>query len=133
MNYAGPREAVFDALVRKNQGCSHFIIGRDHAGVGSYYGGFEAQAIFEDIGDVGITPLFFNYSFYCDRCDGITSKKICPHDEEQQMHPSGSKIRSLIQSGTKPSKKMMRPEVAKYIMQESSPFIGHSPEEGNKR
>jgi len=123
MNYAGPREAVFDALVRKNQGCSHFIIGRDHAGVGNYYGGFEAQQIFEEMTDIGITPLFYNYSFYCHKCDEMTSEKICPHDDEHQIHPSGTKIRNMIQSGTEPSEKIMRPEVAKYIMEADEPFI----------
>ena len=126
MNYAGPREAVFDALVRKNQGCSHFIIGRDHAGVGDYYGGFEAQQIFQEINDIGITPLFYNYSFYCRQCDGMTSEKICPHDEDDQIHPSGTKIRNMIQSGSEPSEKIMRPEVARYVMEADNPFINQS-------
>lgn len=133
MNYAGPREAVFDALVRKNQGCSHFIIGRDHAGVGDYYGGFEAQAIFEEMGDIGIQPMFYNYSFYCERCDGMTSEKICPHGDNQQIHPSGSRIRAMIQDRTEPSEKMMRPEVAKYIMDQPKPFVSHEPSGGENR
>lgn len=126
MNYAGPREAVFDALVRKNQGCSHFIIGRDHAGVGDYYGGFEAQQIFREIDDIGIRPLFYNYSFYCRECDGMTSEKICPHDEDDQIHPSGTRIRNMIQSGSEPSQKIMRPEVARYVMEADNPFIDQS-------
>jgi sulfate adenylyltransferase len=126
MNYAGPREAVFDALVRKNQGCSHFIIGRDHAGVGDYYGGFEAQRIFREIEDIGITPLFYNYSFYCHKCDGMTSEKICPHHEDDQIHPSGTKIRNMIQSGSQPSEKIMRPEVAQYVMGVKEPFVSES-------
>jgi sulfate adenylyltransferase len=126
MNYAGPREAVFDALVRKNQGCSHFVIGRDHAGVGNYYGEFEAQEIIREIGDVGIIPLFYDYSFYCSKCDGMTSEKICPHSEEKQIHPSGTKIRNMIQEGSQPSEKIMRPEVARCIMDADEPFIKES-------
>jgi len=123
MNYAGPREAVFDALVRKNQGCTHFIIGRDHAGVGDYYGGFEAQSIFRELTEIGIQPLFYNYSFYCRRCDGMTSQKICPHKKDQQVHPSGTKIREMIQSGSEPSEKIMRPEVAQFVMEVDNPFV----------
>jgi len=126
MNYAGPREAIFDALIRKNQGCTHFIIGRDHAGVGDYYGEFEAQKEFEKMADIGITPLFYSYAFYCERCDGMTSEKICPHEEDQQVHPSGTKIRSLIRSETKPSRKIMRPEVAEYIMNVDNAFVTQS-------
>jgi len=126
MNYADPREAVFDALIRKNQGCSHFVVGRDHAGVGNYYGKFEAQEIIREIDCVGITPLFYGYSFYCSKCDGMTSEKICPHPEEDQIHPSGTKIRNMIKSGSKPSQKIMRPEVAQYIMQTEEPFITDS-------
>ena len=123
MNYAGPREAIFDALVRKNQGCSHFVIGRDHAGVGNYYGEFEAQEVMQEIGDVGITPLFYDYSFYCSKCDGMTSEKICPHSKDAQIHPSGTKIRNMIQDGSQPSEKIMRPEVAEYVMKSEEPFI----------
>lgn len=126
MQYAGPREAIFDALVRKNQGCSHFVVGRDHAGVGDYYGEFDAQHIFDEISDVGIEPMFYDYSFYCSRCDGMTSEKICPHDPAEQVHPSGSKIRSLIQDGEVPSEKMMRPEVSSYIMDAEDPFVTNS-------
>ncbi|MFB6187207.1 MAG: sulfate adenylyltransferase [Halobacteriaceae archaeon] len=126
MNYAGPREAIFDAIVRKNQGCTHFIIGRDHAGVGDYYGGFEAQRIFQEIGDLGITPLFYNYSFYCRECDGMASEKICPHSDEKRVYPSGTKIRNMIQSGSRPSEKIMRPEVTECIMSADTPFIDHS-------
>lgn len=123
MNYAGPREAVFDALVRKNHGCSHFIIGRDHAGVGEYYGGFDAQEIFDEVGDVGVKPMFFNYSFYCERCDGMTSEKVCPHGNDQRTYPSGSELRESFQSGTIPSEKVIRPEVAAYIMDAENPFV----------
>jgi len=123
MRYAGPREAVFDAIVRKNQGCTHFIIGRDHAGVGDFYDGFDAHHIFDGLGDIGITPLFFNYSFFCERCDAMTSEKLCPHDDENRINPSGSKIREKIRSGQQPSAKMMRPEVATYIIDADEPFV----------
>lgn len=123
MRYAGPREAVFDALVRKNQGCSHFVVGRDHAGVGDYYGEFDAQHIFEDIGDIGVEPVFYDYSFYCHECDGMTSEKICPHADSEQVHPSGTEIRALVQDGSRPSEKMMRPEVSSYLMDEDEPFV----------
>ncbi|WP_256289033.1 sulfate adenylyltransferase [Halobellus inordinatus] len=123
MRYAGPREAIFDAIVRKNQGCTHFVVGRDHAGVGDYYHEFGAQRIFGDIADIGIEPLFYDYSFYCHSCDGMTSEKICPHGSEEQVHPSGSRIRSLIGEGKQPSAKMMRPEVASYVMDADEPFV----------
>jgi sulfate adenylyltransferase len=123
MRYAGPREAVFDAIVRKNQGCTHFVIGRDHAGVKDYYGSYEAQHVFSEIGDIGIEPVFFDYSFFCKKCDGITSERICPHEETAHVVPSGSKMRELLQSDTEPSVKMMRPEVVETIMQFSEIFV----------
>ncbi|MBO4248887.1 sulfate adenylyltransferase [Halomicrobium sp. IBSBa] len=123
MRYAGPREALFDALVRKNQGCTHFIVGRDHAGVEDYYDEFGAQRIFQQVNDVGITPLFYDYSFYCERCDGMTSEKVCPHDDAERVYPSGTKIRSLLREGKQPSEKMIRPEVANTIADFSDPFI----------
>jgi sulfate adenylyltransferase len=123
MNYAGPREAVFDAIVRKNQGCTHFVVGRDHAGVGDYYGEFEAQQIFEELSDIGIEIIAYDYSFYCERCDGMTSRKICPHDDEQRVYPSGTKIRKTLRNGQSPSDKMMRPEVAAYIVEQEDPFV----------
>jgi sulfate adenylyltransferase len=126
MNYAGPREAVFDALVRKNQACTHFIIGRDHTNVGDYYGGFEAQSIFRELTEIGIQPLFYNYSFYCRQCDGMTSQKICPHEKDHQVHPSGTKIREMIQSGSEPSEKIMSPEVAQFVMEVDDPFVNRT-------
>lgn len=123
MRYAGPREAVFDAIVRKNQGCTHFVVGRDHAGVGDYYHEFDAHRVFDNIVDIGIEPLFYDYSFYCRVCDGMTSEKICPHRNEEQVHPSGNEIRSLIQENKQPSEKMMRPEVASHIMDTDEPFV----------
>jgi sulfate adenylyltransferase len=125
MRYAGPREAIFDAIVRKNQGCTHFVVGRDHAGVKDYYDGFDAHRIFDDINHIGIEPLFYSYSFYCRKCDGMVSEKICPHTTDQQVHPSGTRIRELIQSGEKPSEKMMRPEVSAYLLNSESPFVEH--------
>lgn len=123
MYYAGPREALFDAIVRKNQGCTHFVIGRDHAGVGNYYGEFDAHRIFDQVADIGIEPAFYDYSFYCTICDGMTSRKICPHDDEDRVYPSGTDIREDIRDGRRPSEKVMRPEVADYVMAQDEPFV----------
>lgn len=123
MRYAGPREAIFDAIVRKNHGCTHFVIGRDHAGVEDYYEGFDAHRVFDEVGGIGIEPVFYSYSFYCERCDGMTSEKVCPHGDESRVHPSGTRIRELIQQGAEPSEKMMRAEVATEIMSSESPFV----------
>jgi len=123
MRYAGPREAVFDAIVRKNQGCTHFIIGRDHAGVGDYYDGDASHEIFDTIGDIGIEPVLFEHAFYCDRCDGMASRKICPHGDDDRVYPSGTKIRGLIRDGDTPSEKMMRDEIAQYIIDAEQSFV----------
>jgi sulfate adenylyltransferase len=123
MRYAGPREAVFDAIVRKNQGCTHFIIGRDHAGVGDYYDGMASHAIFEEIGDIGIEPMLFYHAFYCEACDGMCSRKICPHGDDERIYPSGTTIREQIQAGEEPTDKMIRPEIAKYIMDADDSFV----------
>jgi sulfate adenylyltransferase len=131
MRYAGPREAVFDAIIRKNQGCTHFIVGRDHAGVQDYYDEFEAQRIFKRIGDIGIKPHFYSYSFYCDVCDGMVSEKTCPHEEQYQIHPSGTRIRDTIRNGNRPSEKMMRPEVAEFLLTSKSPYINRDGWGGN--
>lgn len=130
MRYAGPREAVFDAIVRKNQGCTHFIVGRDHAGVEDFYGEYDAQRLFREIDDIGITPLFFDYSFYCETCDGMASAKTCPHDDSARIYPSGSKIRGLIRDGDAPSERIMRPEVTEYVNQAEAPFVGLTAEAG---
>jgi sulfate adenylyltransferase len=123
MHYAGPREALLDAIVRKNQGCTHFIIGRDHAGVGDYYGEFEAQEVFESC-DVGIEGIYFDYSRYCHECDGMVSRKVCPHGGQLVIEPNGTEIRSLISEGESPPTKMMRPEVAEQILGMDDPFVG---------
>jgi sulfate adenylyltransferase len=123
MWYAGPREAVFDSIVRKNYGCTHFIIGRDHAGVGDYYGDFEAQELFSALGDIGIAPLYYHYAFYCTRCDGIVSEKICPHDSTHHMEPSGTKLRELLSDGKTPPAELMRPEVAGTVLTLDDVFV----------
>lgn len=122
MRYAGPREAIFHAIVRKNYGCTHFIIGRDHAGVGSFYHPFAAQDIFKEFPDLGIEPMFFKAFFHCPRCGGITNDKVCPH-EEDRINFSGTKMRQMIESGKRPESDSMRPEVADVILKYGNPFV----------
>jgi sulfate adenylyltransferase len=123
MMYAGPREAIFDSIVRKNHGCTHFIIGRDHAGVGNYYGDFEAQRLFDSLGNIGIEPLYYHYAFFCTKCDGIVSEKICPHSSDHHREPSGTKLRETLSSSERPPPELMRPEVAETILSLGDVFV----------
>jgi sulfate adenylyltransferase len=122
MRYAGPREAIHHAIIRKNFGCTHIIIGRDHAGVGKYYHPFAAQDIFEQFPDLGIVPLFFRSFYFCKRCGSVVNEKICPHPASEQIQFSGTKIRDLLVQGVVPQAELMRPEVAKVIMGFKEPF-----------
>jgi sulfate adenylyltransferase len=123
MKYGGPKEAVLHAIMRKNFGCTHFIVGRDHAGVGSFYEPFAAQEIFYDFPDLGITPLFFKSFFYCKKCGSIANEKICPHGGDDIVNFSGSKIRGRLVEGLPPGEDMMRPEVSNIILDSENPFV----------
>jgi sulfate adenylyltransferase len=123
MRYAGPKEAIFHALVRKNFGCTHFIIGRDHAGVGDYYHPFAAHEIFDHFTDIEIIPIFFKSFFYCKKCNSIANDKTCPHSEGDRINFKGTEIRNLLQGGKVPPDSMMRPEVAKIVLSYEHPFV----------
>ncbi len=125
MRYAGPKEAVWHSIVRKNFGCTHFIVGRDHAGVGDYYDTYAAHRIFDnyEFKDLGITPMFYDHTFYCRKCGNLGSMKTCPHGKEDLISPAGKRIRATITEDADVEPEMMRPEIVQILKASKHPFV----------
>jgi len=123
MRYAGPKEAIYHAIARKNFGCTHLIIGRDHAGVGDYYGPYDAHFIFDKFPDLGIEPIKFRSFSKCSKCQAVVNDKICPHPPEMQNYFAGREIRAALLAGKPPDPEVMRPEVAEVILKYKNPFV----------
>lgn len=123
MKYAGPREAIHHAIMRQNFGCSHIIIGRDHAGVGNYYSPFAAHDIFKDYPELEIEPIFFPAFYFCKKCQCYVNERTCPHDLDYREELSGTKMRKMFSSGELPPSHLMRPEISKVILSYPRPFV----------